>query len=94
MQAIYRICEDEELRNCYALLSTFYEKIADKDYLIGEFTDMKDQVSNIAIRPEDAIELEKCDLGTFVKLEVSEIKGRKFAIKLEFIEKRLKKVAA
>lgn len=86
--------EDEELRNCYALLSTFYEKIADKDYLIGEFTDMKDQVSNIAIRPEDAIELEKCDLGTFVKLEVSEIKGRKFAIKLEFIEKRLKKVAA
>ena len=40
---------------------------------------------------EDAIELEKCDLGTFVRLEVSEIKGIKFAIKLECIEKRLKK---
>lgn len=86
--------EDEQLKNCYALLSTFNEKIADRDYLIGEFADMEDQISNIVIRPEDAIELEKCDLGTFVKLEVSEVKGRKFAIKLEFIEKRLKKVAA
>lgn len=85
---------DDELKNCYALLSTSHEMIANKDYLVGEFTDMKDNVSNIAIRPEDAIELEKCDLGTFVRLEVSEIKGIKFAIKLEFIEKRLKKVAA
>lgn len=86
--------EDEQFKNCYALLSTFNEKIADRDYLIGEFADMKDQISNIAIRPEDATELEKCDLGTFVRLEVSEIKGRKFAVKLEFIEKTLKKVAA
>ena len=86
--------EDEQFKNCYALLSTFNEKIADRDYLIGEFADMKDQISNIAIRPEDATELEKCDLGTFVRLEVSEIKGRKFAVKLEFIEKTFKKVAA
>ena len=53
-----------------------------------------DKISNIAIKPEDASELVKCDLGTFVRLEVSEIKGRKFAVKLEFIEKTLKKVAA
>lgn len=86
--------EDDNLKNCYALLSTFSEKIADRDYLIGEFADMKDQISNIAIRPEDATELEKCDLGTFVRLDVAEIKGRKFAVKLEFIEKTLKKVAA
>lgn len=85
---------DDKFKNCYALLSTSYEKIADKDYLIGEFTDMQDQISNIVIRPEDAIELEKCALGTFVRLELTEIKGRKFAIKLEFIEKMLKKVAA
>ncbi len=86
--------EYDNLKNCYALLSTFTEKIAGRDYLIGEFADMQDQISNIAVRPEDAAELEKCDLGTFVRLEVSEIKGRKFAIKLEFIEKALKKVAA
>ena len=86
--------EDDEFKDCYALLRTFNEKISDKDYLIGEFTDMKDQISNIVIRPEDAIELVKCDLGTFVRLEVLEIKGKKFAVKLEFIEKILKKVAA
>lgn len=86
--------EDDNLKNCYALLSTFNGKIADRDYLIGEFADMKDQISNIAIRQEDATELEKCDLGTFVRLDVAEIKGRKFAVKLEFIEKTLKKVAA
>lgn len=85
---------DDNFKNCYALLSTFNEKIADRDYLVGEFADMKDQISNIAIRPEDATELEKCDLGTFVRLDVAEIKGRKFAVKLEFIEKMLKKVAA
>lgn len=85
---------DDNFKNCYALLSTFNEKIADRDYLVGEFADMKDQISNIAIRAEDATELEKCDLGTFVRLDVAEIKGRKFAVKLEFIEKMLKKVAA
>jgi len=85
---------DDNFKNCYVLLSTFNERIADRDYLIGEFADMKDQISNIAIRPEDATELEKCDLGTVVRLDVSEIKGKKFAIKLEFVEKTLKKVAA
>lgn len=85
---------DNNLSNCYTLLSTFTEKIADKNYLIGKFADINDQISNIAIRPEDAEELAECDLGTFVKLDVSENKGIKFAIKLEFIEKTLKKVAA
>ena len=55
---------------------------------------MQDKISDIVIRPEDASELSQCDLGTYVRLEVTEIKGRKFAIKLEFIEKALKKVAA
>lgn len=86
--------DNENLDNCYALLSTFNETIANKEYLIGEFTDMNDKICNIAIRPEDAEELAKCDLGTFVRLDVSERKGRKFAIKLEFIEKTQKKVVA
>lgn len=88
------ILQDEQLKNCYALLRTFYKKIANRDYLIGEFADMEDKICNIAIKPEDAVELEKCDLGTFVKLEISEIKGMKFAIKLEFIEKTIKKEVA
>lgn len=89
----------EDLKNCYALLRTYPETLTNKngerkEYLIGEFANMEDQISNIVIRPEDATELAGCDLGTFVKLEVNEIKGRKFAMKLEYIEKTLKKVAA
>lgn len=86
--------ENDNFKNCYVLLNTFNEKIGDRDYLMGQFADMKDQISNIAIRPEHARELEKCDLGTFVRLDVKEIKGRKFAVKLEFIEKTQKKVVA
>ncbi len=86
--------EDDNSKNWYTLLSISNETIVDKEYLVGEFTDVQDKISKIAIRPEDAKELEKCNLGTVVKIDVSEIKGRKFAMKLEFIEKLLKKVAA
>lgn len=79
------------LENCYALLRTFTETLANKEYLIGEFADMEDKISNIVIRPEDSSELSECDIGTFVKLDVAEIKGRKFAMKLEFIQKTQKK---
>lgn len=90
---------DDKFKNCYALLNTFTETLVDnqgnkKEYLVGEFADMKDKISNIVIRPEDSAELAECDLGTFVRLDVSERKGRKFAMKLEYIEKTLKKVAA
>lgn len=90
---------DDKLKNCYALLNTFTETLVDnqgnkKEYLVGEFADMKDKISNIVIRPEDSAELAECDLGTFVRLDVNERKGRKFAMKLEYIEKTLKKVAA
>lgn len=90
---------EDNLKNCYGLLKTFTETLTNKkgeqkEYLIGEFVDMKDNISNIVIRPEDSAELAECDLGTFVRLEVNEIGGRKFAMRLEFIEKTLKKVAA
>lgn len=90
---------EDNFENCYALLSTSTEVLVNKkgeskEYLIGQFADMKDNISNIVIRPEDADELAECDLGTFVRLDVSEIGGRKFAMKLEFIEKTIKKVAA
>ena len=91
--------ENNEFANCYALLSTFSEKLKDKsgnakEYLVGEFTDMDDKISNIVIRPENAEELLECDLGTVVKLDINEIGGRKFAMKLEFVDKRLKNIAA
>lgn len=90
---------NDPLKDCYALLSTSTEILTNKkgehkEYLIGEFADMKDNITNIVIRPEDSEELKQCDLGTFVKLNINEIGGRKFAMKLEYVEKTLKKVAA
>ncbi len=91
--------EDNKFDNCYVLLRTFNETLKDKTgnakkYLVGEFTDMNDKISNIVIRPENAEELSECDLGTAVKLDIEELSGRKFAMKLEFVDKRIKNIAA
>ena len=90
--------KSNELDNCYALLRTFNKTILNKGqqkaYLMGEFADMDDKISEIAIKPEDAEELSDCDLGTFVKLDIQEIGDLKFAIKLKVLEKRQKNIAA
>ena len=80
--------------DCYQLLETYNKEIASKNYLIAKFVDMKDKIYDVAVRPDDAIELEQCELGTAVRLKLQEIKGQLFAIQLEFVEKLLKKVAA
>ena len=80
--------------DCYQLLETYNKEIACKNYLIAKFVDMKDKIYDVAVRPDDAIELEQCELGTAVRLKLQEIKGQLFAIQLEFVEKLLKKVAA
>lgn len=90
---------NDNLNNCYALLRTFNDTLTSKNgekkqYLIAEVADMDDKISNIVIRPEYANELLECDLGTLIKLDIKEIADRKFAMKLEFIEKRLKNIAA
>ena len=84
--------------NCYVLLKTFTKNILNKgqkkEYFMGEFADMKDQVSEIAIKPEYIEELSKCDLGTVVRLDIQDVGNIKFAVKLEFIQKAQKKIAA
>ena len=80
--------------DCYQLLETYNKNIANKNYLIAKFVDMKDKIYDVAVRPDDAVELEQCELGTAVRLNLQEIKGQLFAIQLEFVEKLLKKVAA
>ena len=84
--------------NCYVLLDTVNEEITNKKgekkvYLVGNFTDMEDKPHKIVIKPEDAEELEKCDLGTAVRLNIVEKLGRKFALDLEYVQK-LEKIAA
>lgn len=90
---------EDKTDNCYALLRTFYDTLTDKkgnpkEYLVGEFADMNDKIHNIVIRPENANELLECDLGTFVRIDLKELGERKFAMSLEFIDKRLKNIAA
>ena len=86
---------DEDMKNYYALISTKHESINDKDYLIGNFANMEDEIMDIIISPEYAEELENCDLGTTVKLDVQKTKTNKLFTKtIEYIEKHKKNVAA
>lgn len=90
---------DDPFKDCYVLLDISTEILTNKkgeqkEYLIGQFVDRKDNIINVVIRPEDSAELEQCNLGTVARLNISEIGGRKFAMKLEYVEKTLKKVAA
>ena len=92
--------QTESSTNYYGLLSTSTIKITtktgeQKEYLVGQFVDMDDKIFNIIINPQYADELSECDLGTFVTLDdIREIEGKKFAMKLEFVDKRLKNKAA
>jgi len=88
-----------EFTNHYILESTFTEKITNKngetkEYLIGKFYDTNDNACEIVIKPEDAEELKKCELGTLVELMIKEVAERKFAIDLKYINKLIKNVAA
>ena len=81
------------------LIDTHREKIPNKqgelkEYLVGKFYDLDDNPHDIVIKPDDEAEILECDLGTPVQLNIKDVAGKKFAIGLEFIEKRAKKVAA
>lgn len=91
--------DNDNMNDIYALIKTFTQKLVDKqgnskEYVIGEFADMNDKIFNIVINPEYAKELLECDLGTMVKLEIKDTGVRKFALKVEFISKALKNIAA
>ena len=89
-----KISEDD-MKNYYALISTKHENINDKDYLIGNFANIEDEIMDIIISPEYAEELENCDLGTTVKLDVQKtITNKLFTKTIEYIEKHKKNVAA
>jgi len=88
-----------EFSNHYVLDSTFKEQITNKkgetkEYVIGKFYDTNDQICEIVIKPEDADELIKCELGTLVEIDIKDVAERKFAINLKFISKLTKKVVA
>lgn len=87
-----------EYDDCYVLLSTYNKTLTvnsqPKQYLFAQFTDMQDNISDIAISPNYADELLECELGTAVRLDIKEVKNTKFAVGLEFVEKHVKKLVA
>ena len=91
--------KNEDNQNYYALIKVFNKSITSpngtsKEYLFGEFADMNDEIHEIAIKPEDAEELSSCDLGTFVKLDILTKGNLKFAMKIKYITRLQKKIAA
>lgn len=85
--------------NFYALYEMSKDTLKDKngnekEYLVAQFASKDDNLISVVIRPDDSEELSKCDIGTVVKLDIKEIGDRKYAMKLEYIEKITKKVAA
>ena len=92
--------DTEPIKKCFSLLNSFYKTIKDKDgkekeYLVGEFVDIDDKIIHIFINPIYANELLECDLGTLVKLEdIREVGGKKFVMKLEFLDKMQKSKVA
>lgn len=90
--------QNVDTKDWFVLLRTFAKKIlnkgTEKEYVMGEFVDTEDNVFEVAIRPEDIDELLQCDLGTIAKLEIKDVAGTKFATKLEFMSKTLKKAVA
>ncbi|MBQ3413866.1 MAG: hypothetical protein IJH39_00630 [Clostridia bacterium] len=91
--------DTDDVNKYFVLESTYTEMIADKQglekpYLIGKFHDYNENIIDIAIKPEDSEELQKCDIGTLVKIDIHEALNKKFAVKLEYVNKIIKKVAA
>lgn len=90
---------DNEFEKCYTLISTKKEMINNKnvttEYLVGNFVNVKDEEIDVIIPHQYAQELEECDLGTTVKLDLSKTSNnRVFTKTLEYVVRIKKDVAA
>ena len=94
-----KVQQEDTTDNCYVLMRTYKQDIIQKNgekksYVMGEFYDMEDKQINVAIKPEDDEELQKCDMGTVTKMELQAIGNVHFALKLEYVQKLTKNIAA
>ena len=74
--------------NIYVLTETFKDKIQtkageEKEYLVGRVYDMNDKKYDVLINPKDEAQLEGKELGTLVKLDIQEMAGKNWAMKLQ-----------
>lgn len=83
---------NEEAQKYFTLISTRREIIknndVDKEYIIGRFVNIESEELDIIIPPEFAEDIENCDLGTTVKLDISKSKSNRiYAKTLEYVVK-------
>ncbi len=86
------------INNIYFLIETYTKNFMKdgkpSEYLVADFVDMNDTVTNVIIPPNLSEELLQCDVGTNVILSL-ETKGDKtFTKTIEYVQKLQKNVAA
>ncbi len=84
---------------CYAFYSLEPITIKNKEgkelqYSLAKFCDMKDKEVSAIIRDDLAQELEQCDLGTILTLNMIEKLEKNWVTDFKFVQKCMKKVAA
>lgn len=91
--------DEIDYNQCYIFINAYNEKIKfksgeEKDYLIGVFHNMSDDEFNVVINPKDSTKLAKCELGTIVKLDIKTVADKQFALNIEYVDEKLKSIAA
>lgn len=66
----------------------------DVEYLIAKVTNIDDKIIDVVVKPEFREELEKCDVGTELIIDLEEFNENIVSRNIEFVQKIPKKVAA
>ena len=66
----------------------------DVEYLIAKVTNIDDKIIDVVVKPEFREELEKCDVGTELIIDLEEFNENIVSKNIEFVQKIPKKVAA
>lgn len=73
---------------------TFKKAGKDTEYLIAKVTDINDKTTDVIVKPEFRAEMEKCDIGTELIVELEKFKDNIISKHIEFVNIMPKKVAA
>lgn len=73
---------------------TFQKAGKDTEYLIAKITNENDELTDVIIKPEFKAQMEKCDIGTELIIELQKFKNNVISRNIEFVNLIPKKVAA
>ena len=73
---------------------TFKKAGKDTEYLIAKVTDINDKTTDVIVKTEFRAEMEKCDIGTELIIELEKFKDNIISKHIEFVNIMPKKVAA